>query len=143
MCKSIKDFTLCSCVDEPVTHNKKRDKRKKNKETTTEKEYYWYILRYIKTNDTREMGRVIMPSFRLDNGLTEDFVLEKINSQNCFDFDYTPQEKDCLHIYQGKNMGEYMAFTFKNGEWIIGMDYDAFNDELEQIGKGKIKPSYK
>ena len=74
--------------------------------------------------------------------MTEQFVLEKINSQNCFDFDYTPQEKDCLHIKQGKKgMGKYMAFTFENDKWVIGANYDAFNDELKQIGEGKIKPS--
>jgi hypothetical protein len=125
MCQTITDFTLCSCAD---------------KKTTNPSEYFWYILRYIQTNDTHEMGRVISPKESLDHGLNQEMVLIKLNQKNCFDFEYEPQEKDCLHLAQGKKYsGDYMAFTYRNGEWVNGKEYDPFSDEMKEVKAGKLK----
>lgn len=70
-------------------------------------------MRYVETVYSGEMGRVIMPSSDIGEGLTVEFVLEKLNSSNCFDFDYLPQERDCLKIRLKDRNDKYLALHTK------------------------------
>jgi hypothetical protein len=137
MCDKIYDFKLCTCIDKPAIHNKK-SRRNKNKEKQADV-YKWTLLRYVETVHSGEMGRVIMPSKDIGEGLTEEFVLEKLNTANCFDFNYTPQDRDSLKIQLNDRWDKYLAFGYENGKWTIGASFDAFNDVLKDIGKGELK----
>lgn len=66
------------------------------------------------------------------NGLTNEFIKNKINTENCFQFDFTPSELDKLTIRSDyefnsikaipqpySRVHKYMSFTFKNGIWEI------------------------
>ena len=144
MCNKIYDFKLCICLDnnEPIHHNKKTRRNKYKSDQIESVEYVWCLLRFIEKTNSREMGRVIMPSSNIGEGLTEDFVLNKLNESNCFDFDYLPRENDSLSLQIKGRFDIYLAYTFENGKWIIGTNYDAFNDVLENIGEGKLKKIY-
>ena len=92
MCNPIQGFKLCTCAEEPVVHNKKSRRHKNN--TGDSPVYTWHLLRYVKTEPSGMLGLVRMPAHDIGSGLTEATVLEQLNTVNCFDFDYTPQEKD-------------------------------------------------
>ncbi|RYE54743.1 MAG: hypothetical protein EOP48_11660 [Sphingobacteriales bacterium] len=140
MCDPIKGFKLCTCVNEPVVHNKNSRRYKKQNPGKKPEVFKWQLLRYVKTEYSGEMGSVRMPSHDLGRGLTEQYVVQKLNEENCFDFDYTPQERDSLAIQVDDRWDFYLAFTFKNGQWMIGRDFDAFNDVMKELGEGKLKP---
>ena len=139
MCNPIKGFKLCTCLTEPVIHNKNSRRHKKRTSGQKAEELKWRLLRYVKTEYSGALGHIAMPLDDLGNGLTEQYVLQKINSENCFDFDYTPHEKDSLAIQVGEQWDRYLAFTFEDGQWRIGIGFDAFNDVMEDLGTGKIK----
>ncbi|MGB1039565.1 MAG: hypothetical protein ACPGVD_01680 [Flavobacteriales bacterium] len=140
MCSNVKDFTLCSCVEknEPTIHNKKS---RRNKKLQPKIKFKWTIKRYLSTpeKDFIAMGSIAMPRNYLNSWLTNDRVLSKLNNANCFDFDFIPEEKDTLNISQDDNWFNYLSFTYQRGKWIEGIGYDAFDDEIEIIKKGKLK----
>ncbi|MBL7730110.1 MAG: hypothetical protein JNM88_02955 [Chitinophagaceae bacterium] len=138
MCHPISGFKLCTCANEPVIHNKNSRRNKKN--TSNNPVYKWHLLRYERRQPSGEIGLVKMPASDIGNGLTATAVLEQLNTVNCFDFDYTPQEKDELHIQKDDQWEEYLAFSYQQGKWVAGALSDPFNDVMENIGEGKLKP---
>ena len=141
MCEPIQGFILCSCFkDRPVIHHKNSRRHKKKRAGEPQvKQYNWHLLRYEGTFDSGEVGRVIMPSHSIGNGLTDEFVQEKLNSGNCFDFDFVPREKDSLMIQEDGVQSPYLGFYFKNGRWEIGYGFSAFDDIMKDFGKGMVK----
>lgn len=66
------------------------------------------------------------------NGITNEFIKDKINSKDCFSFDYKPHELDKIVFrsdYEFKEIEaikqpysrilKYITLTFKNGKWEI------------------------
>lgn len=66
------------------------------------------------------------------NGITSEFIKDKINSEDCFSFDFKPNELDKFILrsdYQFKQIKainrpynrifKYIALTYKNGIWEI------------------------
>ncbi|RYE56272.1 MAG: hypothetical protein EOP48_08375 [Sphingobacteriales bacterium] len=139
MCDPIKGFKLCTCINEPVVHNKNSRRYKKQNAEKKPDVFKWRLLRYVRTEYSGEMGRIAMPTHDLGKGLTEQYVLQKLNSEDCFDFEYTPQEKDDLAIQVDDRWDFYLAFTYKNGQWTIGRGFDAFNDVMKELEEGKLK----
>ena len=141
MCEPLQGFRLCSCFkDKPVIHHKKSRRHLKKREgQPLEKQFTWQLLRYEKSFESGEVGRVIMPSYSIGSGLSDEYVCDKLNSENCFDFDFTPQQKDNLRIWEEDERAGYLSFYFDGGLWKIGYGFDAFDDIMYSIGKGMVK----
>ena len=101
--------------------------------------YIWHLYKYKGKDEVNMMlGRYILPSDDLGHGLNTEWIALNLNVENCFDFDYIPNEGDNLIIGQNVDLSPYVSFIFKNGIWITD-DYDPFSDITENIFNGKIK----
>lgn len=139
MCNFENGFVLCTCQNEAteLVHNK-NSRRYKNSPKIQIKGYRWFLLRFIDTFEPMMEGQYEPPSKEIGAGLTAEWVLLHLNFENCFDFDYTPQEGDNLMIY-AENPQKYMSFIFRQSEWICDR-YDRFSTMLELRLEGEIKP---
>ncbi|MCP4437494.1 MAG: hypothetical protein GY810_00835 [Aureispira sp.] len=115
-------------------HHKKSKRRKRHAPIPVE--LTWTLYRYMGASTSTLDGMTEMPSFSLANQLSVEFVLTQLNLSNCFDFDYTPSEGDCLKI---RHIGSgFLSFIFKNRTWTIG-SYDPFRDSTERVQAGKVQ----
>jgi len=141
MCDFTKGLKFCTCdrAKDTIVHNKK-SRRNKDDSDSLPKEYTWTLDRYITTRDTTNLiGSMTMPRSNLGNGLTEEWVLLHLNTENCFDFDYTPDEGDRLMVQDNDDHYNYMSFIFKGICWIADVNID-FGDVMEEKNRGIVKP---
>lgn len=137
MCETGKEIKLCTCF--PATMNKvvhhKNSRKAKNKRLN---DFTWTLDRCLGPSNTTMDGMGYMPEEALSEDLTNEKMLVYLNSKNCFDFDYEPQEGDNLKIYTPENrIREHLSFIFENGEWIAD-HYGPFTHLFEKINYGKV-----
>ena len=66
------------------------------------------------------------------NGIKDEFIKDKLNKENCFQFDFTPSELDNLTLRSDYKFNEikaikqsysrtlqYISLSYKNGIWVI------------------------
>lgn len=100
MCDLTGPFKLCTCnndVDENTPH---------------------WILRQnadLENIETISIKGTLIPNFTIPFLDIEKLILERLNNQNVFDFEYYPKEKDQLEI--NLNDEEFYLFTISNGIW--------------------------
>ncbi len=148
MCDFNNGIKLCTCDGLKIKHRKQDLYRKvkgelvkipNKKNDDIPLIYIWHLYKYIGKDEVNMMlGQYIFPSNDIGNGLNAEWIALNLNIENCFDFDYTPNEGDNLIIRQNVEMSPYISFIFKNGEWIIE-HYDPFSEITEHILDGKIK----
>ena len=126
MCEVFQEYKLCTCSD-------KIDKKKP----------YWVLNKGVPKKDEREtsiLGTLIYSEDLILKEITEERLLQDLNSKNIFDFDYRPSENDILKLFDGKFN---YHFNHSNNEWRI-FDKSPFSDEkhlfkLRQKKKGFIE----
>lgn len=147
MCEVGKKLKLCTCLtDKDLEVFEAHQKLKhllKQSISATSKPITWTLHRYIGKVDNSDlvvMGMLDMPSEKLLNSLSNEYVLSQINSCNCFDFDYTPTEGDNLKIEKQRNVNwtEFLSFIFRKGKWEAD-SYDTFIESIEDINFGKVE----
>jgi hypothetical protein len=133
-----------------------KDEFEKSKNAIKEGKYYdtelWWKLKRFK-DDRRGLviGRVIIPLNKLKEEIKFEYVLEKLNTGNVFDFDYVPQERDLIEVwehYKHTEINEYpreyfenhMAFKFEKNKWHFG-DYP-FGFVFDELNRGILKTSH-
>ena len=121
MCDFEKGFKLCTCDLAELDEDLK---------------YTWRLQRPYSTRDDGLVGTWNMSTDDIGNGLNEEFVLKNLNQRNCFDFEYSPIERDNLTM---ESKSDYLSFVFTNGSWIID-SFNPFNIVVKQIHSGKIEP---
>lgn len=135
MCDFMEGFKLCTCKHEstPSIHHKKSKRRKRHQAIPLE--ITWTLYQYLgKKNHTLD-GMAEIPSQILAQQLTVDFVQSQLNQANCFDFDYQPNEGDCLTLrHSGSG---FLSFIFRETKWTID-SYDPFMDATQKILAGKM-----
>lgn len=139
MCRFDQGFILCTCApgSKPVVHNK-HSRRHKNKPVAEEPvAYTWSLHRYAGLSESSMVGLYRLPQHDIGQGLTSEWVLLHLNHGNCFDFEYTPMENDCLRIGQGKTF-RYLAFVYKDGKWKMDV-HDPFLVEEKLLLEGNVK----
>lgn len=102
--------------------------------------YYWLLQHVHGKDDNWYVGRAIYPDNDIGHGLDNDWVAFLLNAENCFDFDYAPQEQDTLTIISASNPLDYLSFVYRDGQW----QPDAFLFEKVQfvaVAHGQVKPS--
>ncbi|WBV53973.1 hypothetical protein [Chryseobacterium gambrini] len=107
--------------------------------------YIWSLYRYHGSRESLIRGKVMMPVKDFENGISAEHMTSKLNHGNIFDFDYTPQERDTIHIsFNAKNRAEYKYFTliFRDGVWQEGRN-PLFVSIEKNIAKGEVKVLYK
>lgn len=125
MCNSSsKIYKFCTCATE---HD------------TVLEDYTWTLTRFLETKQTLIRGKIVIPKDDLGNGIHIDSILEQLNSLSCFDFDYSPEEKDCFKIYtpHATERTRYLSVIYRNGLWEKGAN-PAFASRTEKIAEGKI-----
>ncbi len=140
MCKSGKQIILCSCKGEEqpvVPHKKSKRWQKKNPPSFA---YIWTLSQFVEYFDSMMEGLMCMPDNCLDENLNSDFVLQELNSHNCFDFDCVPKEGDNLKIRRN-DAGKYFSYIFRAGKWEAN-SYDVFCTKTELIDSGKLTIHY-
>ena len=88
MCKPSDQFLFCSCKEE--------------KQLLPIGEYNWTLNRYLGSRPTSIRGKIMKPTNDLGDGITKETIIEALDANTCFDFDYTPQERDTFHVDNGK-----------------------------------------
>ncbi|MFL9833093.1 hypothetical protein [Chryseobacterium terrae] len=147
MCDFTKGIRLCTCDGEKIKYRKPDNYKKvrgqlvkiqNRKNDNIPLIYIWHLWRFKGINTECEMlGHYLFPNDDIGNGLNAEWIALNLNVENCFDFNYSPTEGDCLYITQNVEMSPYISFIFKNGEWIAD-HYDPFSDITELVSSGKI-----
>lgn len=152
MCDRTEKLELCACSD--MNTNKIQEIYSDEIKRLDKKEFLkvikWKLNRFLGTEWSGMDGLMIMPSQNLTNELTENLILDELNKQNCFDFEYQPTEGDNL-IFEigwlfnkrGKKINreleyKYSSYIFRNGEWKPD-SYNPFYEKTEIINEGILK----
>lgn len=153
MCQSNTELQFCTCLnkDKPTVHNKKsrRHNKQLDKNAYLEQHLVWELHHYMGNIDSMLTGMILLPSHQLTAIVNNKFVLEKINTKNCFDFEYIPTESDNLIIrveYKQKkqvkksnpSLSNYLSFIYKKGAWQTDY-YDVFTEKREQFQYGQLR----
>ncbi len=134
MCRFEKGFILCKCEVLPS-----RKSGRKSNVPDTKIEYIWTLYKHLGANPEIEMGRYEFPKSDIGQGLTADFVVSQLNSRNCFDFEYSPNEGDNLLINDSRYANGRLEFLFRDEQWIVDF-YDPFSELTEMVFEGKVIP---
>ncbi|CAL2056508.1 hypothetical protein [Tenacibaculum sp. 190524A05c] len=152
MCNRKERLELCTCSD--MTTDKIQELYCDEIKCLGKKDFLkvikWKLNRYIGKEWSGMDGLMIMPSKNLTQELTEGFILKELNRQNCFDFNYKPNEGDNL-IFEigwlfnkrGKKVKheleyKYSSYIFKNEKWEAD-SYNPFYEKTEIIKEGILK----
>ncbi|MCB9261716.1 MAG: hypothetical protein H6607_05015 [Flavobacteriales bacterium] len=70
----------------------------------------------VQPSDLRIALKPMTPD--LGNGITSEAILTLLNSKECFDFDYIPEENDRL-LMRNNHSKDYFAIIFRENKWEI------------------------
>jgi len=137
MCEIGKEMKLCTCTPslmKTIVHHK-NSRKSKNKRRN---DFTWTLEKCLGRSNSTMDGIGYMPYDALSEDLTKETMLTDLNSRNCFDIDYEPNEGDNLKIYTPENqIRKHMSFIFQNGEWVAD-SYLAFMYDMEKINYGTV-----
>lgn len=103
-------------------------------------ECLWTLFKFEGEKEVTELGRFMRPVNELGNGLSSEKVIQKLNNENCFDFEYIAKEGDNLKIHQNYVLSPYLSFIYQKNKWITGY-HNPWSTEISIIHEGKIKNS--
>ena len=89
-------------------------------------------------------GRAIMPRYNAKEQDIQSLILKNLNTQNCFDFDYTPQPNDYVRIrakVANKTEYQWFAYRFQRDQWQIDQtdSLAAWKTQLEPLKNGVVE----
>lgn len=125
MCDLSKGFKLCSCDGDKLST----------------KEIGWILRRKNENKEVQHIkGKPFIPIMSLDEKQLKTAVVQALNEQNCFDFEYQPQEDDFLKI-KTKRENIWFAFRYKKGRWQEddSTKFNSWRQQLEQYKTGIIE----
>lgn len=133
MCDFSDGFKLCTCSTIEIQKLAKA------------KISYWTLKRWQTENWIEaEMGRCFHPKFSNKDLENAEFIGYYLNTKNCFDFDFLPQEKDTLNftIFQ-ESLAENdlplkFEFEFCENEWRFVDSISEHFNENWRLYVGKI-----
>jgi hypothetical protein len=157
MCKAGKQLIFCTCSEKKTSTTEAIS-------TTAEtegnvKEYFktgfmWELKRTVRKRMSNErtiiMGTLTLPIQRLDEELHAQYVVDQLNSEAFFDFEYTPTDGDELCIRQTYTQSmlaqdprpnlyfQFMKFVYEHGEWYFGY-VNHFQYVKQNLSSGSIK----
>lgn len=155
MCKADDKLHLCSCSDMKSLSDSPGISAQITQ--LSKSELYclirWRLLRFIKSEWSGLDGLLIRPVNELTSRITADFLQNLMNNtQNCFDFEYTPSVGDQI-IFDTIMLNKYGKITIPESQYKFvsliykrrkgwGIDnYNSFYDITEQFKQGFVKIS--
>lgn len=147
MCDFSDGIKFCVCDRESIKFREPRKFVRKNgklieqldpEDSKIHLEYIWTLFKFCGEKEITEIGRYIMPTNDLGNGLNAEWIVLNLNCEDCFDFEYLPSEGDNLKIHRNIIMAPYLSFIYQNGKWIID-HHNPWSTVIDQIKEGKIK----
>ncbi len=127
MCASGNEIKFCTCVEGSIDEIKNI--------------YIWTLSRYIGSKESMRRGKIMIPVKDFENGISAENIISKLNTENIFDFEYTAQERDTLHIsFNADTTAEYKYFSliFRDERWREGRN-PFFTSISKKIASGEIK----
>ena len=123
MCSINEDFKLCTCENE--------ESRSPNS---------WVLLRYDGVDWMNlTYGRYLVPVYTDTDKFNSLLLAESLNKHSCFDFEFTPKERDVLILrYETQDYRQRFEFSFQNGKWAESNQITDTDDHLI-ILRGKLK----
>lgn len=106
--------------EKPIIHHK-NSRKNKHLPKVNEYEFHWTIngnTGLIIEPNTQEFEVFMHPKKDIGFGISSEYVLEILNGENVFDFEYVPEELDELEIFEKTPLTPYLLFSFQNGGWI-------------------------
>jgi len=108
MCNPGDRIRLCTCPDAAVP-----------KDSSKRHQVQWTLRRRTGTRDV--VGRVAIPSEQIGKNLSLERIENNLNSSNCFDFEYSPEEGDTLILSSTLDVDDsFLYLEFANGSWSGG-----------------------
>lgn len=116
--------------------------------------FKWELYR-VQGKGSLTLGSMVYSQSQLRDYLTVDHILNVLNNDNCFDFEYTPQERDRflvkevytyveLESNRRPNLGNRMIFRFEEGKWkveLYPLDYHFYNLEKGKVELRDVEPT--
>ena len=137
------------------SENVTKDEFEMSKQAMAEGKYHdtelWWKLKRFKADKRGYMlGRVIHPLNKLKEDIKFEYVRDRLNAGNIFDFDYDPQEMDLIEVWEHYKYLEinghpreyfenHMVFKFENNKWHFGKY--PFGFVFDELNRGKLKAS--
>lgn len=136
MCENVSKITFCACeVKNEVIHNKNSRKNDKNEQ----KSYRWSLHKVTGLSEHTMDGLLMEPDHEFNQDLTAENILKEMNTRNCFDFDYEPNEGDSFEIFESNGgSGKFISFIFENGSWNIGSP-NPFTHQVAKFNSGNVR----
>ena len=148
MCDFEKGFKLCICGEKikfretPFFHKRNGKLVEiKNKKKQPPLQYIWILSKYKGKNTEVELGTYMHPTSDIGKGLNAEWISLNLNCEDCFDFDYSPNEGDNVYFQHNFYSSPYISFVYKNGLWEEN-HYDPFDEITEKFKEGFIKTPY-
>lgn len=126
MCDLTNGLRLCSC----------------NAEQLPNEAIDWILQRKDKSLTPRNLrGKAAVPKFSEQELSQKEQILNLLNNNNCFDFDYQPQEGDFLRLRL--NSDKWAAFRFQNQVWKNDRStvLDGWRSQMVDLDQGKFGDS--
>jgi hypothetical protein len=128
MCSIEDGFRLCTCAE---------------KINFDAEGIYWMLSRVNPSKELKHIkGKSIIPHYDAKEQDTRLFILAELNSRNCFDFPFEPQENDFLKIFveQKKNPQKY-CYQYTQHKWIVNScdNLQGWKTQLDQWKTGKLE----
>ena len=127
MCAPGNEIKFCTCVEGSIDEIKNI--------------YIWNLSRYIGPKESMRRGKIMIPVKDFENGISAENIISKLNTENIFDFEYTAQERDTLHISFNADITakyKYFSLIFWEGKWQEGRN-SVFTSIIKKIAGGEVK----
>jgi hypothetical protein len=127
MCDNGRDFKFCTCIGALDTND--------------DNIYIWRLGNFIKHKQNQhDIGKMIEPKNYKGKVITINVLLEKLNSNTCFDFEYSPSENDyfSLQIPGDEDLDCYLNAVYKNNQWVEGRN-SPFSGKAQKINQGTMQ----
>ncbi len=137
MCDFTKGIKLCSCNGDEIEF---RGAGSGKPDHEIPLMVVWTLSRLVYKTRPNRIGKFLFPSAELGEGLDAESIVKQLNEQDCFDFEYTPVEGDCLKIQQNFIGSPFISFLFREGAWRVDW-YKPFTAEVKLLQDGLVKES--
>lgn len=137
MCQNAATITFCTCEPKPsAVHNKNSRRARKDKAVQEVQSYRWSLHKITGVSEQTMDGLLIEPDHAFNGELTAESILKELNTRNCFDFAYEPNDGDSLGIVEN-GVGKFISFIFESGKWTIGSP-NPFTHQVTKLNSGSV-----
>jgi hypothetical protein len=144
MCEIRENFMLCSCGtieyrDTTSVHG--ANNSNSNADNAEKKQpdlVLIWTLEHASMNEITRVGEMRLGYPKIAVPMNERFVIEQLNSRNCFDFKYDAVEGDEITFKTNEIKSAAVSFVFQNRKWRQGT-HGTMNYTFNEIASGILE----